>query len=136
MSAAQAAAAAAAATSGQAASEHSDVRGAPAPAASQSVSPGAGFFRSTMSTVTLSLLPRSMAAFVRTLAAMRTAALREAPFSLARSMQRTVRLVASCRAGAGQGTEGGRAPQVRQDSSGGNLKPCQVGPTMSHLCGR
>ncbi len=54
--------------------------------------------RSTITTVTLSLLPRSIAALVSTDAAMRTAALREAPFSRARLMQRMHRLVASWRA--------------------------------------
>lgn len=55
-----------------------------------------GAFRSTTTTVTLSLLPRSMAALVRTLAAMRTADFDEAPFSRARCRQRSARFAASC----------------------------------------
>mmetsp|Transcript_8416 Transcript_8416/g.21002 ORF Transcript_8416/g.21002 Transcript_8416/m.21002 type:complete len:218 (+) Transcript_8416:571-1224(+) len=56
---------------------------------------GLGVLRSTMTTVTLSLEPRSTAALVSTEAAMRTAALRDAPFSQARCRQRMARLIAS-----------------------------------------
>lgn len=71
-----------------------------APASPLSAAPreGGDDLRSTITTVTLSLLPLSIAAFVSTLAAIRTAAFRLAPFSHARCMQRMARLVASCTA--------------------------------------
>lgn len=59
-------------------------------------SPAAGVgARSIITTVMLSLLPLSTAAFVSTVAATRAAALRDAPFSRARLMERSARSVAS-----------------------------------------
>jgi hypothetical protein len=59
-------------------------------------SPPAGVgAKSMMTTVMLSLLPLSTAALVSTVAATRAAALREAPFSRARLMERRARSVAS-----------------------------------------
>lgn len=57
--------------------------------------PAGGGDRSMMTTVMLSRLPLSTAALVSTVAATRAAALREAPFSRARLMERSARSVAS-----------------------------------------